>query len=213
MFNFIFTIKFNERYQKSRADFGGGADKKQTERMALSSSRATVHIQVNDVNEYAPVFKEKSYQAAAVEGRRYESILRVEAVDADCSPQFSQICSYEIVTPNVPFTVDKDGENRAEGPVPRGSQGRPSCRWGTWAIQAGGAKCPSLGSFNNRHLCLTVVGAGKAEIRVLAHLGSLEGLLPGSLHPPMVGRQGTLVSSSSNEDTSSSAGGPPHCFT
>ncbi|KAM5322710.1 calsyntenin-1 isoform 3-T3 [Glossophaga mutica] len=76
---------------------------------AKKSHKATVHIQVNDVNEYAPVFKEKSYQATAVEGRRHESILRVEAVDADCSPQFSQICSYEIVTPNVPFTVDKDG--------------------------------------------------------------------------------------------------------
>lgn len=69
---------------------------------------------MNDVNEYAPVFKEKSYQAAVVEGRRYESVLRVEAVDADCSPQFSQICSYEIVTPDVPFTVDKDGENRGQ---------------------------------------------------------------------------------------------------
>ncbi|XP_023602125.1 calsyntenin-1 isoform X4 [Myotis lucifugus] len=76
---------------------------------AKKSHKATVHIQVNDVNEYAPVFKEKSYQASVVEGRRYESILRVEAVDADCSPQFSQICSYEIVTPDVPFTVDKDG--------------------------------------------------------------------------------------------------------
>ncbi|XP_066231091.1 calsyntenin-1 isoform X4 [Saccopteryx leptura] len=76
---------------------------------AKKSHKATVHIQVNDVNEYAPVFKEKSYQATVVEGKRYDSILRVEAVDADCSPQFSQICSYEIVTPDVPFTVDKDG--------------------------------------------------------------------------------------------------------
>lgn len=79
------------------------------------SSRATVHIQVNDVNEYAPVFKEKSYKATVVEGKRYDSIVRVQAVDADCSPQFSQICSYEIVTPDVPFTVDKDGENRGAG--------------------------------------------------------------------------------------------------
>lgn len=69
---------------------------------------------MNDVNEYAPVFKEKNYQAAVAEGRRYESILRVEAADADCSPQFSQICSYEIVTPDVPFTVDKDGEDRGQ---------------------------------------------------------------------------------------------------
>lgn len=63
------------------------------------------------MNEYAPVFKEKSYKATVVEGKQYDSILRVEAVDADCSPQFSQICSYEIVTPDVPFAVDKDGEH------------------------------------------------------------------------------------------------------
>ncbi|XP_067826454.1 calsyntenin-1 isoform X3 [Heptranchias perlo] len=73
------------------------------------SHKANVHIQVNDVNEYSPVFKEKSYKATIIEGKNYDSILRVEAIDADCSPQFSQICSYEIVTPDVPFTIDKDG--------------------------------------------------------------------------------------------------------
>uniref|UniRef100_A0A8C2E5X5 Calsyntenin 1 n=1 Tax=Cyprinus carpio TaxID=7962 RepID=A0A8C2E5X5_CYPCA len=76
---------------------------------SLMSPRATVHIQVNDMNEYSPVFKEKSYKATVIEGKKYDSILKVEAVDADCSFQFSQICSYEIVTPDVPFTVDKDG--------------------------------------------------------------------------------------------------------
>ncbi|XP_035757739.1 calsyntenin-1 [Egretta garzetta] len=76
---------------------------------AKKSHKATVHIQVNDVNEYAPVFKEKSYKATVIEGKRYDNILKVEAVDADCSPQFSQICNYEIVTPDVPFAVDKDG--------------------------------------------------------------------------------------------------------
>ncbi|XP_055748368.1 calsyntenin-1 isoform X2 [Salvelinus fontinalis] len=73
------------------------------------SHKATVHIQVNDINEYSPVFTEKSYKATVIEGKKYDSILKVEAVDADCSFQFSQICSYEIVTPDVPFTVDKDG--------------------------------------------------------------------------------------------------------
>ncbi|KAG7273823.1 hypothetical protein CRUP_011115 [Coryphaenoides rupestris] len=63
------------------------------------SHKATVHIQVNDINEYAPVFKEKSYKATVIEGKKYDSILKVEAVDADCSFQFSQICSYDIVTP------------------------------------------------------------------------------------------------------------------
>ncbi|XP_045063051.1 calsyntenin-1 isoform X4 [Coregonus clupeaformis] len=73
------------------------------------SHKATVHIQVNDINEYSPVFTEKSYKATVIEGKKYDSILKVEAVDADCSFQFSQICNYEIVTPDVPFTVDKDG--------------------------------------------------------------------------------------------------------
>ncbi|XP_063173669.1 calsyntenin-1 isoform X4 [Candoia aspera] len=86
-------------------DCGTGPDRANMKK----SHKATVHIQVNDVNEYAPVFKEKSYKATAIEGKRYDNILRVEAVDADCSPQFSQICSYEIVTPEVPFAIDKDG--------------------------------------------------------------------------------------------------------
>ncbi|XP_045155140.1 calsyntenin-1 [Echinops telfairi] len=86
-------------------DCGRGPDGAEVKK----SHKATVHIQVNDVNEYAPVFKEKAYKATVVEGRQYDSILRVEALDADCSPQFSQICSYEVVTPDVPFTVDKDG--------------------------------------------------------------------------------------------------------
>ncbi|KAG5281892.1 hypothetical protein AALO_G00049960 [Alosa alosa] len=73
------------------------------------SHKANVHIQVNDVNEYSPVFKEKSYKATVIEGKKYDNILKVEAVDADCSFQYSQICSYDIVTPDVPFSIDKDG--------------------------------------------------------------------------------------------------------
>ncbi|KAE8591485.1 hypothetical protein XENTR_v10018464 [Xenopus tropicalis] len=86
-------------------DCGKGPDSSSVKK----SHKASVHIQVNDVNEYAPVFKEKSYKVTVREGKKYDNILRVEAVDADCSPQFSQICSYEIVTPDVPFTIDKDG--------------------------------------------------------------------------------------------------------
>lgn len=66
---------------------------------------------MNDINEYSPVFKEKTYKATVIEGKKYDSILRVEAVDADCSFQYSQICNYEIVTPDVPFTIDKDGKD------------------------------------------------------------------------------------------------------
>uniref|UniRef100_A0A3B4G0R9 Calsyntenin 2 n=1 Tax=Pundamilia nyererei TaxID=303518 RepID=A0A3B4G0R9_9CICH len=42
------------------------------------SHKAVVHIQVNDVNEFAPVFREPQYQAAVTEGKIYDNILQVE---------------------------------------------------------------------------------------------------------------------------------------
>ncbi|XP_078695984.1 calsyntenin-1-like isoform X7 [Branchiostoma floridae x Branchiostoma belcheri] len=73
------------------------------------SHKATVRIQVNDVNEHGPEFTASGYEATVMEGKKYENILKVEAEDRDCSPGFSQICSYEIVTPNVPFQISEDG--------------------------------------------------------------------------------------------------------
>lgn len=72
--------------------------------------RAVVHIQVKDVNEFSPAFKESVYKASVTEGKIYDSILQVEATDEDCSPQYSQICNYEIVTTDVPFAIDRNGE-------------------------------------------------------------------------------------------------------
>nr|KAF6420142.1 calsyntenin 2 [Molossus molossus] len=76
------------------------------------SHKAVVHIQVKDVNEFAPTFKEPAYKAVVTEGKIYDSILQVEAVDEDCSPQYSQICNYEIVTTDVPFAIDRNGNIR-----------------------------------------------------------------------------------------------------
>lgn len=76
-----------------------------------------VHIQVKDVNEFAPTFKEPAYKAVVTEGKIYDSILQVEAVDEDCSPQYSQICNYEIVTTDVPFAIDRNGECLERTPV------------------------------------------------------------------------------------------------
>uniref|UniRef100_A0A452UGY8 Calsyntenin 2 n=1 Tax=Ursus maritimus TaxID=29073 RepID=A0A452UGY8_URSMA len=76
------------------------------------SHKAVVHIQVKDVNEFAPTFKEPAYRAVVTEGKIYDSILQVEAVDEDCSPQYSQICNYEIVTTDVPFAIDRNGNIR-----------------------------------------------------------------------------------------------------
>ncbi|NWU44790.1 CSTN2 protein, partial [Hylia prasina] len=76
------------------------------------SHKAVVHIQVKDVNEFSPAFKERVYKASVTEGKIYDSILQVEATDEDCSPQYSQICNYEIVTTDVPFAIDRNGNIR-----------------------------------------------------------------------------------------------------
>ncbi|NXH18512.1 CSTN2 protein, partial [Bucco capensis] len=76
------------------------------------SHKAVVHIQVKDVNEFSPTFKESMYKATVTEGKIYDSILQVEAIDEDCSPQYSQICNYEIVTTDVPFAIDRNGNIR-----------------------------------------------------------------------------------------------------
>ncbi|NWV55547.1 CSTN2 protein, partial [Daphoenositta chrysoptera] len=76
------------------------------------SHKAVVHIQVKDVNEFSPAFKESVYKATVTEGKIYDSILQVEATDEDCSPQYSQICNYGIVTADVPFAIDRNGNIR-----------------------------------------------------------------------------------------------------
>ncbi|XP_064841284.1 calsyntenin-2-like [Oncorhynchus masou masou] len=76
------------------------------------SHKAVVHIQVNDVNEFSPVFREAQYHAAVTEGKIYDNILQVDATDQDCSPQYSQICNYQITTSNTPFAIDRNGNIR-----------------------------------------------------------------------------------------------------
>uniref|UniRef100_A0A3Q4I5D3 Calsyntenin-2 n=1 Tax=Neolamprologus brichardi TaxID=32507 RepID=A0A3Q4I5D3_NEOBR len=76
------------------------------------SHKAVVHIQVDDVNEFSPIFRESLYKASITEGKIYDSILQVEAWDQDCSPQYSQICNYEIVTAGTPFAIDRNGNIR-----------------------------------------------------------------------------------------------------
>ncbi|XP_056905412.1 calsyntenin-2-like [Takifugu flavidus] len=83
----------------------GGAEGKK-------SHKAAVHIQVNDVNEFAPVFRESEYRAAVTEGKIYDNILQVEATDQDCSPQYSQICNYQITSTRTPFAIDRNGNIR-----------------------------------------------------------------------------------------------------
>jgi len=73
------------------------------------SHSATVHISVNDVNEYAPKFNQPSYVVDVDEGRPVDKILQVEANDADCSAKYGDICRYDILNKDQPFAIDNEG--------------------------------------------------------------------------------------------------------
>jgi hypothetical protein len=74
------------------------------------SERSLLTITVDDVNEYAPVFTHDNYLFKLHQDQICDaSSCRVEATDDDCANQDHQVCGYEIITPNVPFTIDSNG--------------------------------------------------------------------------------------------------------
>jgi len=83
----------------------------------VESENITVHVKVNDVNEYAPVFVEPSYVVGVDEGRLYDEILTLQADDQDCSPKYGDICRYELLTRDQPFSIDSEGIVRNTEPL------------------------------------------------------------------------------------------------
>ncbi|XP_076320590.1 calsyntenin-1-like [Tachypleus tridentatus] len=81
------------------------------------SENITVHLTVEDVNEYAPVFLQDSYIMDVDEERMYNNIIQVKAEDRDCTPKYSDICKYEILTPDQPFTIDSEGRIKNTEPL------------------------------------------------------------------------------------------------
>ncbi|CAD7094141.1 unnamed protein product [Hermetia illucens] len=78
---------------------------------------AKVHISVIDINEYAPTFLQPSYVTEVDEGRLYQEIVRVEATDKDCTPLFGDVCKYELLNNDQPFTIDNDGSIKNTEPL------------------------------------------------------------------------------------------------
>lgn len=76
-----------------------------------------MHISVVDINEYSPSFLQPSYVTEVDEGRLYPEIIRVEATDKDCTPLFGDVCKYEILTLDQPFTIDNEGSIRNTEPL------------------------------------------------------------------------------------------------
>lgn len=78
---------------------------------------SAVHISVVDINEYSPIFLQPSYVTEVDEGRLYQEIIRVEATDKDCTAVFGDVCKYEILTNDQPFTIDNEGSIRNTEPL------------------------------------------------------------------------------------------------
>ncbi|XP_037089773.1 calsyntenin-1-like, partial [Pollicipes pollicipes] len=81
------------------------------------SDNVTVHIEVEDVNEFAPRFTERSYILDVDEGRLYDEIVQVSAEDKDCSPKYGDICQYEILSSDQPFIINSQGTIRNTEPL------------------------------------------------------------------------------------------------
>lgn len=75
----------------------------------LPTFRELVHIEIEDVNEFPPVWKEQTYIAEVNEGQMYEQILKLETTDEDGSESFSKVCQFHLLTKDVPFKLSKEG--------------------------------------------------------------------------------------------------------
>ena len=81
------------------------------------SKPAQIRISVIDINEYAPTFLQPSYTVQMDEGRLYKEIVRLEAVDKDCTPLFGDVCKYEILQKDGQTAEDSLFAVNAEGAI------------------------------------------------------------------------------------------------
>ncbi|CAF3271573.1 unnamed protein product [Rotaria socialis] len=80
------------------------------------SERASLVITLDDVNEFVPMFTHQSYLFKLHQDQSCSSC-RVEATDDDCSNVDHRVCDYQIVTPDVPFTIDSNGSISIKAPL------------------------------------------------------------------------------------------------
>jgi hypothetical protein len=71
--------------------------------------RAVVLIKVRDVDEFAPHFENSSYMIEVEEGKIFTDLLHLKVIDEDGSSAYGQVAGFEILTPDVPFFITKDG--------------------------------------------------------------------------------------------------------
>lgn len=71
--------------------------------------RAVVLIKVKDVDEFAPRFENSSYTVEVEEKKIFTDILQLHVLDDDASDAYGEVVGFEILTPDVPFYISKDG--------------------------------------------------------------------------------------------------------
>ena len=68
-----------------------------------------IRVHIEDVNEYAPEWTEKEYSGHVEEEEVSELIVRVTAIDKDCSSKTQGICSYSIQDDDGTFSINPSG--------------------------------------------------------------------------------------------------------
>jgi hypothetical protein len=120
---FIIELNDNQAILKLKSNFDTlDCEVKQTYRLFIRaydcapnderrySERSSLTISVDDINEHVPVFTHNNYLFKLHQDQTCDaSSCRVEATDDDCGNQDHRVCGYEIITPNVPFTINSDG--------------------------------------------------------------------------------------------------------
>lgn len=90
----------------------------------IDSARESVHIDVINVDS-ALERKQRSYYAEVVEGKSYEKLIHLDVTGSE-DDVFGEVCTYRILTPDVPFEVDADGFIRNTEPLDHGKKHRYS---------------------------------------------------------------------------------------
>ena len=87
----------------------GKYNKENLRKITFGLLSRVIEVEVEDVNEYIPLWSQEEYSASLEEGEMSANILEVAASDNDCSPQYGDVCKYSISGPDRTFAIDQQG--------------------------------------------------------------------------------------------------------
>ena len=87
----------------------GKYNKENLRKITFGLLSRVIEVEVEDVNEYIPLWSQEEYSATLEEGEMSANILEVAASDNDCSPQYGDVCKYSISGPDQTFAIDQQG--------------------------------------------------------------------------------------------------------